>query len=203
MSETVTNFAKLFEALAKAQGEIQGAGKDSKNPFFNSNYADLSSVWNVCRGPLSRNGLSIIQHPTTHIVDGKLSVTIGTWLCHSSGDSIESSLTMWPAKTDPQAIGSCISYLRRYALAAIVGIYQVDDDGEAAMPKGTKKETSNKDVLVQSCIDGAKDLIKDMKEDEAKKFMQKYFECASFRDFSRKSDEKLEENLKIRVKRHE
>ena len=57
-SETI---GKLSEALAKAQGAMQNAVKDSSNPFFKSTYADLASVWDACRKPLSDNGLAIIQ----------------------------------------------------------------------------------------------------------------------------------------------
>lgn len=190
-------YSKLFEALAKAQGEIQGAGKDSKNPFFNSSYADLASVWDACREPLSKNGLSVIQHPSTGMLEGKLWVTVETWLCHSSGESIESSLTMWPAKSDPQAIGSTISYARRYALASIVGIYQVDDDAESAMPKGPKKEgPTEKDQLVQSIVSDLTDMIDGWDKDLAKKFVMENFKCGSFRDFSRKNISDLDSDRK-------
>ena len=59
--QTSEQINELAAALAKAQGEITGALKDSANPFFKSKYADLASCWDACRGPLSRNGLSVIQ----------------------------------------------------------------------------------------------------------------------------------------------
>ncbi len=55
---------ELAAALAKAQGEMGGALKDSANPFFKSKYADLSSVWEACRAPLAKYGLSIVQIPS-------------------------------------------------------------------------------------------------------------------------------------------
>ena len=54
---------KLVMALAKAQGQIKAAPKDSDNPFFKSKYADLASVWEACREPLAKNGLAVIQRP--------------------------------------------------------------------------------------------------------------------------------------------
>jgi len=119
---------KLAEALAAAQGEITGALKDSANPFFKSKYADLASCWDACRSSLSKNGLAVVQAPTTEAGETYL-VTI---LMHSSGQSVRSSLKVQPAKEDMQALGSALTYARRYALAAMVGIAQVDDDGNAA-----------------------------------------------------------------------
>lgn len=121
---------ELSAALAKAQGEMQGASKDSENPFFKSNYADLASVWAACRGPLSKNGLSVVQ--TTGHFESNDNLSLLTTLLHSSGQWIRGIMPVKPVKSDPQGMGSAISYARRYALAAIVGVYQVDDDAEGA-----------------------------------------------------------------------
>ncbi len=121
---------ELAAALAKAQSEIEGAKKDSANPFFKSKYADLESVWTACRVPLTKNGLSVVQLVSSEGDDGKVTVT--TQLLHSSGQWIRGSLTGKPVKADPQGTGSCITYYRRYGLAAIVGVFQADDDGNAA-----------------------------------------------------------------------
>ena len=120
---------ELAAALAKAQGRIKGALKDTSNPFFKSKYADLASVWEACRSALSENGLSVVQTTTC---DNPESVTVETQLIHSSGQWIRGCLTMRPAKSDPQGIGSTITYARRYGLAAIVGVAPEDDDGNAA-----------------------------------------------------------------------
>jgi len=125
MSPTI---GALAAALAKAQGQIEGALKDSENPFFKSRYADLGSVWNACRLPLSTNGLSVVQSPIAN-ADG---IGLRTLLLHSSGEWIASEYSMKPVKTDPQSAGACLSYLRRYALAATVGVFQADDDGNSA-----------------------------------------------------------------------
>lgn len=121
---------KLAAALAKAQAKIEGASKDATNPHFKTKYSDLSACWAACRGPLSENGLSVVQIPSA---DGDI-VSVRTLLLHSSGQSIEGVLTVRNLNTrnPSQGIGSCITYLRRYALCAFVGISPEDDDGEGA-----------------------------------------------------------------------
>lgn len=128
-SETI---GKLAEALSKAQGKIIGAVKDSENPFFRSHYADLASVWDACRQPLSENGLAVVQ---TILSGSEQSSYLETTLVHSSGEFISGAQPMKPVKDDPQGWGSCITYYRRYGLAAIVGIAQIDDDGNVASGK--------------------------------------------------------------------
>ena len=120
--------AELSAALCKAQGAMTGAVKDSTNPFFKSKYADLSAVWDDVREPFADNGISVVQMPC----GGVGSVTVITQLTHDSGQWMRSRLTMVPVKHDPQGIGSCITYARRYALAAMAGVYQIDDDGNTA-----------------------------------------------------------------------
>jgi hypothetical protein len=122
------SMAALAAGLAKAQGEIEGASKDKTNPHFKSSYADLASVWDACREPLSKNGLAVMQ---PSFADGPR-VTVTTILVHSSGEFIEVDLTMTAAQNTPQGIGSCITYARRYALASLVGVAPEDDDGNAA-----------------------------------------------------------------------
>lgn len=119
---------ELAAALSKAQGELEGAKKDSLNPFFKQSYADLESVWEACRSQLSKNNIAITQIPENQ----ENQVVVETIMTHSSGQWISGKLCMTPEKQTPQAIGVCISYARRYALAAFVGIYQKDDDAEAS-----------------------------------------------------------------------
>lgn len=119
---------ELMAALAKAQGEMTHASKDSSNPHFKSKYADLAAVWNACRIPLAKNGLAVVQQPD---VAGERQVLITT-LGHSSGQWIKSIIPLPIQRPGAQEMGSCLSYCRRYALASMVGVYQDDDDGEAA-----------------------------------------------------------------------
>jgi len=131
--------AQLAAALATAQGMIVGAARDSVNPHFRSKYADLASVWDACREPLSKNGLAVIQP-----VQAKgAQVTVTTILAHKSGEWISSDLTLNAAQNTPQAIGSAITYGRRYALASMVGVAPDDDDGEAAEGRNTPPARPN------------------------------------------------------------
>jgi hypothetical protein len=139
MSEEITmqgemsaSIGALAAALAKAQGAMSGAKKDAENPFFKSAYADLASVWDTCRAPLAANGLAVIQ---TTGGNADL-VEVITTLAHTSGEWVRGTLVMKPVKADPQGIGSALTYARRYALAAIVGIAPEDDDGNAASQPG-------------------------------------------------------------------
>lgn len=138
--EQSTDISKLAEALAAAQAQMMGAKKDSKNPFFKSEYADLKSVTDAIKEPLNSNGLSWAQLPGNND-KGWPSVT--TILMHKSGQFIKSSFALEPKKNDPQAVGSAITYARRYSLAAICGVYQTDDDAEGSMDRQKKSAGSS------------------------------------------------------------
>ncbi len=128
----------LATALCKAQAAIEGASKDSTNPHYNSKYADLASIWDACRKPLTDHGLSIVQMPS---YDSETQVvTVETVLLHSSGQRITSALGAPVPKTNAQGVGSVITYLRRYALAAVVGVAPEDDDAESGVDH-SKQET--------------------------------------------------------------
>ena len=130
-SESITELAK---ALNKFQAECSGAKKSKKNPFFKSSYANLEEVINCAKDGLSDNGLSVSQFPLSH--DGKAGVE--TMLMHSSGEWISQVLLLACTKQDPQAMGSAITYARRYAYQSILGIPSEDDDGNKAT-YGNKK----------------------------------------------------------------
>lgn len=117
---------ELAGALAKAQAVMAGAAKDSTNPHFRSKYADLASIWDACRPALTANGLSVAQAPS---VEGHR-VSLTTLLLHSSGQFLESNISAVAKDDGPQAIGSVITYLRRYSLASIAGVAPEDDDAE-------------------------------------------------------------------------
>lgn len=155
MSEQSENINELAAALSKAQAHIGGAKKDSKNPFFKSDYADLESVWMACRKELTENELAVVQTNEPN----PSGVTVVTTLVHSSGQWIRGRLNLNPTKADPQGIGSAITYGRRYALAAIAGVYQTDDDAnQASTPQPTRnRSTANADfsqaVALLKCFD--------------------------------------------------
>ena len=118
---------KLAGALAKAQSELEGAKKESTNPFFKSSYADLHAVIKSAFPHLSKHGLSVSQG--NEIVPGAVCVT--TTLMHSSGQWLRSKVKLPLSKVDAQGVGAAITYGRRYGLSAIVGIAQYDDDANS------------------------------------------------------------------------
>lgn len=131
-SESINEIAT---ALAAAQGTIKPAPKDSTNPHYKNNYADLTSVWTACRDSLATNHLAVIQSP--EFLDGR--VVLVTRIIHKSGQWLESELSVKPQQDTAQGIGSCITYARRYALAAMVGVVADEDDDGNEASKSTGK----------------------------------------------------------------
>ena len=129
---TSEDTTEVFAAFAKAQGQMGGAVKDSANPFFKSKYSDLPSVVAAIKAPFAANNLAFVQG--TGYRDGLAVIT--TRIVHASGQWIESEMAGPVAKSDPQGLGSAISYYRRYSLQSLCGIPSVDDDAESAMLRG-------------------------------------------------------------------
>lgn len=133
---------ELATALAKAQASMGPAIKGAKNPHFRSSYADLSSVVEAIREPFTSNGLAWVQAPSLDADTGLVTVT--TRIIHSSGQWVEASVSAMPgrgkADLSPQAVGSAVTYLRRYGLQAMAGVPSADDDGEAAMGRGYRPQ---------------------------------------------------------------
>lgn len=148
------NINELAAALAIAQGEMKNAKKTADNPYYKSKYADLAECWDTCREILSKNKLSVVQMPGKMTNSKEIELT--TMLLHASGQWMKSTMTVIAAKPDSQSIGSAITYGRRYALAAMVGIAQEDDDGNAASNAKTN-DTDNKPWVIKK---GDKTLIK-------------------------------------------
>lgn len=140
MSEEVVD---LFAALAKAQGAVANAAVDKENPHFKSRYATLAAVLEAVRKPLADNGLAVVQ-----VVAGTDLVTM---LTHSSGQWIRGVNPIPEHGGNLQRLGSSVTYLRRYSLAAITGCApddasepEADDDGNrsAEASRGNQRETS-------------------------------------------------------------
>ncbi len=139
---TSDSIANLTLALSIVQGKMTHAIKDSANPFFKSKYADLESVWDVCRSLLSENGLAVMQFPgdinfvQLEKENGDINIatkmSLTTIISHKSGEFISQEMSVPVTKPDAQGAGSALTYMRRYALAAVVGVVQADDDGNAA-----------------------------------------------------------------------
>jgi len=161
-------YNELFAALAKAQAEFGIAGLNSANPFYNSRYADFAEIVRVTRPALTKNGLCVLQRV---IIEADYQV-LATTLGHSSGQFMQSEMKINIPKIEPeielnrpgekkkqpksdvQAIGSYITYLKRYAYAAIVGVVisDEDDDGEGAM-KSYRNDSYNQPTQKVEHID--------------------------------------------------
>ena len=128
-SETIS---KISPALARAQMHIGGAEKSSTNPFHKSKYASLVDVILACKEALCKEGISVLQMVGSNEAGA---FTMSTMLLHESGEWISATMQMpipQAKANDPQAMGSAVTYCRRYQLQALLNIPAVDDDGEFA-----------------------------------------------------------------------
>lgn len=150
---------KLAMALVKAQSEMGGAVKDAKNPFFKSNYADLTSVIKTIKEPFANNGLAYIQFP----INADKAVGVTTRIIHESGEWLEQDYLLPLVKADPQSAGSALTYARRYALVAMAGIPTVDDDAESAMIRVDKIDESTIDIIASLIEETESDMAKFLK----------------------------------------
>ena len=122
------SIAALADSLAAAQGQFPSVARSERANLgkYSYNYADLASYLDAVRGPLSANGLAIMQFPELH--DGVL--TVETMLTHASGEWVSSALSFPVTDDSPQKLGGLITYCRRYALAPILGLASEDDDAQ-------------------------------------------------------------------------
>lgn len=129
---------EIAAALVGFNSEVSKIAKDASNPFFKNNYATLDNIIDEVRPILTKHGLNIMQFPSS---DGQ-TVSVTTYLLHTSGEFLESEpLSMKPVKSDPQGVGSCISYARRYSLQAFLSLNTgSDDDGNNASGKQAEKK---------------------------------------------------------------
>lgn len=156
MSDNISDLAK---ALSKCQGELSAAMKSGKNPFFkNSSYATYNDIWGAVQEPLTKNNLAVSQFP---LEGGVLSI-----LMHESGQWIRGFLKLKPVKDDPQSHGSAITYARRYALQAILGLPAEDDDGNAASGLNAPKKGPNTNAKAQNFEDDTKHSFLPMTDSE-------------------------------------
>lgn len=132
---TATNqSSSLASALLCVQQALQPAAKDGKNPYHATRYATLNSVMASCRELLISHGILLTQMPVVQPVElGQNVLALETRLTHvDTGEYLASTAIVPLPKADPQGLGSAITYARRYALCAILGIITEDDDGNAA-----------------------------------------------------------------------
>ena len=186
--EKSESIVELSKALAKFHSEMGKVSKDAANPFYKNKYASLSNIIEAVTKPLNNNGLSVVQMPCYEGLTPMLIHTSGEWISSTSSTPVKD-------QTDPQKLGSAITYARRYALGAVLSLnIDEDDDGQKAATAPPKKQTAppkkvvkfgtdefnqvvdwivdgvkNKDnKLVQGTIERAKELY-DIDEDELKK----------------------------------
>lgn len=133
----------IAPALLAAQKATEFAKKDATNPHFKNKYADLPAVIEAVKPALNAAGIVYIQTASPSD-DNRLHLT--TMLMHESGEWISDTLVMPLPKQDPQGYGSAMTYARRYALAAITGVYQDDDDGNAASGPATRPTQAQNDA---------------------------------------------------------
>lgn len=135
------SLANLAPAFAAAQAEIENATKNASNPHFKSKYADLAEIIETSRPVLAKHGLAVIQIPGYR--DG--AVMLDVMLLHKSGEWIKGEAGSPLEKATAQSIGSATTYLRRYSLAALCGMAQEDDDGQAASQARKQKPSKASD----------------------------------------------------------
>jgi hypothetical protein len=134
MFEKSQSIKEIAKALGQFQEDVESVKKDGINPYFKSKYATLENVLNTIKKPLADQGLSFSQFPT-----GENELT--TILIHTSGEFLQATCQMNVKDPTPQAQGSAITYMRRYAISSILGIATEDDDdgNVASAPKKVEK----------------------------------------------------------------
>lgn len=155
---------ELAGALCKFQASMGAITKDAMNPFFKSKYASLSAIIEDTREPLAKQGLSFAQFPAGYVAQdtGESVPLLNTILMHTSGEWMEEKFPISPVDGKPQSLGSAITYARRYALCAILGLQVEDDDGneaskpaaKAAAPKQKPMVPDTRKAKIKALVDG-------------------------------------------------
>lgn len=154
-SETI---ATIAPAVVEALHEIEGPAKDTKNPHFGKQYASLGSVLRASKEILHKHGLAVLQFPGA-MVGGVM--TLDTVILHKSGEWMSGDEPFGVAvqKSDPQGVGSALTYARRYGQMAALNMTAEDDDGEAAMqrqPPQQRQEPKRPEGVVSGAVIAAK-----------------------------------------------
>ena len=191
----------ICKAFVKFQSEFKGMKPDSSNPFFKSTYISLDGILETARPILAKNGLAVIQEATG---DGEY-IFVKTKLIHESGEMIETEvLKMKPQKNDPQSMGSCITYSKRYQLAALLGICEcIDDDANIATYGNNNLEQSKSTGKLSAKQVGrllAIGLKAGIKEPEIKKVIKAEFGKDKIEDLSIEAYNSICSRLEVKVK---
>lgn len=121
----------IYKKLLKAKKEMEAITKDSKNPFFKSNYFDINKILSEVEPILQEHGLLLLQPIKNGLVLSEI-IDVDT-------DEIVSSEMQLPILNDPQKLGSAITYYRRYTLQSLLGLQAEDDDGNGASKSSVKR----------------------------------------------------------------
>ena len=191
----------ICKAFVKFQSEFKGMKPDSSNPFFKSTYISLDGILETARPILAKNGLAVIQEATG---DGEY-IFVKTKLIHESGEMIETEvLKMKPQKNDPQSMGSCITYSKRYQLAALLGICEcIDDDANIATYGNSSPDQSKSNGKLSAKQVGrllAIGLKAGIKEPEIKKVIKSEFGKDKIEDLSIEAYNSICNRLEVKVK---
>ena len=191
----------ICKAFVKFQSEFKGMKPDSSNPFFKSTYISLDGILETARPILAKNGLAVIQEATG---DGDY-IFVKTKLIHESGEMIETEvLKMKPQKNDPQSMGSCITYSKRYQLAALLGICEcIDDDANIATYGNSSPEQSKSTGKLSAKQVGrllAIGLKAGIKEPEIKKVIKSEFGKDRIEDLSTEAYNSICSRLETKAK---
>ena len=191
----------IYKAFVKFQSEFKGMKPDSSNPFFKSTYISLDGILETVRPILAKNGLAVIQEATG---DGDY-IFVKTKLIHESGEMIETEvLKMKPQKNDPQSMGSCITYSKRYQLAALLGICEcIDDDANIATYGNSSPEQSKSTGKLSAKQVGrllAIGLKAGIKEPEIKKVIKTEFGKDKIEDLSIEAYNSICSRLEVKAK---
>jgi len=133
------SISNLAQGLIQFQSVQVAITRDAQG--YNYKYSSLANIWDAIRKPLTDCGLGVIQITKTSEDGNPIIVTI---LIHESGEYIEGELTLRPAKDDSQALGSALTYGRRYALLAICGLASEDTEDDGVAASGPKKKPTKR-----------------------------------------------------------
>jgi hypothetical protein len=200
--KTSDQINEIAKAMAEAQNKIRPALKDGTNPHFKSKYTSIASVWESLREPMTSNGLTVWQDVTTT----ERGVSVDTRIVHSSGQWVEfGPLTMPVGKADAQGFGSCISYAKRYALCAAIGIVSgdEDDDAQGTVDRGTGEVKEAKPVGIVPLSDLQKQkiqaLLDAIKDSEYTEKLCKFMNVKDLRDIPAKDFDRVIGSLEKKV----
>jgi len=144
------SFTKIAAAFVVAQTQVDIAIKNAVNPHLKNKYADLGAVYDACSEALKTNKLGIAQLP---VAGDSGHLHLETMLIHESGEWLCSEIKMPLVKNDAQGYGSALTYARRYALAAMMGVTQDDEDGARASSSGMESAALEWADKIKQCDD--------------------------------------------------